>query len=94
MDRRRDLARELDAQLEAGTPPDVAIVPTVGLMHTLASAGRLVPLTSALDGDRLLQDYAPPWIDLGSHDGTLYGIFYKVTDKATVWYNPKAFAAG
>jgi alpha-glucoside transport system substrate-binding protein len=24
----------------------------------------------------------------------LYGIFYKVTDKATVWYNPKAFAAG
>ena len=39
------------------------------------------------------REYAPAWIDLGRHDGRLYGIFYKVTSKATVWYNPKAFAA-
>ena len=39
------------------------------------------------------RDYAPAWIDLGSHAGKLYGIFYKVTSKATVWYDPKAFAA-
>jgi len=38
-------------------------------------------------------DYEPAWIDLGSHNGDLYGIFYKVTNKATVWYNPKALAA-
>ena len=42
---------------------------------------------------QVTRDYAPAWIDLGSHDGKLYGIFYKVTDKSTVWYNPKAFAA-
>ena len=50
-------------------------------------------LPSVMDMGRLQTDYAPAWIDLGSHDGDLYGIFYKVTNKATVWYNPKAFAA-
>ncbi len=39
------------------------------------------------------RDYAPAWIDLGSHAGKLYGIFYKVTNKAAVWYSPKAFVA-
>jgi alpha-glucoside transport system substrate-binding protein len=40
-----------------------------------------------------MRDYAPAWIELGSRKGKLYGIFYKVTNKAAVWYNPKAFAA-
>jgi len=39
------------------------------------------------------KDYAPAWIELGSYNGELYAIFYKVADKATVWYNPRAFAA-
>ena len=42
--------------------------------------------------DQVDKDYAPAWIDLGSRDGELYGIFYKVTNKATVWYDPPAFA--
>ena len=89
----RDLPGELDAQIEAGTPPDIAILPNIGLMHELADEGQLVALPSVMDMDQLQKDYAPAWIDLGSHDGELYGIFYKVTNKATVWYNPKAFAA-
>jgi alpha-glucoside transport system substrate-binding protein len=43
--------------------------------------------------DAIRRDYAPAWIELGSHDGTPYGIVLKVTDKATVWYDPGAFAA-
>ena len=62
-------------------------------MHELAAAGQLVALPSVMDMGQLQTDYAPAWIDLGSHHGELYGIFYKVTNKATVWYNPKAFAA-
>ncbi len=89
----RDLPGELHAQIEAGTPPDIAILPNIGLMHELADEGRLVALPSVVDMDQFRKDYAPAWIDLGSHDGELYGIFYKVTNKATVWYNPKAFAA-
>ncbi|MGB8861270.1 MAG: ABC transporter substrate-binding protein [Ilumatobacteraceae bacterium] len=89
----RDLPAELDEQIKAGTPPDIAILPNIGLMRELANAGDLVALPSVMDMDQLRKDYSPAWLDLGSHDGTLYGIFYKVTNKATVWYNPKAFAA-
>ena len=89
----QDLPAELDAQIEAGTPPDIAILPNIGLMHELADEGQLVALPSVMDMDQLQTDYAPAWIDLGSHDDELYGIFYKVTNKSTVWYNPKAFAA-
>lgn len=89
----RDLTAELTKQIEAGTPPDIAVLPNVGLMHELAADGRLVPLPTVLDGDQLQADYSPAWLDLGSHDGELYGIFYKVNDKSTIWYAPKAFAA-
>ncbi len=89
----RDLPSELRAQIDAGTPPDIAILPNLGLMHQLAAEGRLVALPSVLDATQLQKDYAPAWLDLGSDGGQLYGIFYKVTNKATVWYAPKAFAA-
>jgi alpha-glucoside transport system substrate-binding protein len=87
----QDLAGALNAQ--AGTPPDIGVLPNPGLMQQLAQEGRLVPLDSVMDMGQVSSDYAPTWIDLGSHHGTLYGIFLKVTDKATVWYNPNAFAA-
>jgi alpha-glucoside transport system substrate-binding protein len=90
----RDLPGDLDTAMTAGDPPDVAILPNLALMQQLAADGKLVPLDSALDMDRVARDYAPAWIDLGSYDGRLYGIFYKVTNKSTVWYSPRAFAAG
>jgi alpha-glucoside transport system substrate-binding protein len=89
----RDLTGELHAQIAAGTPPDIAILPNVGLLHELAADGQLVPLASVLDMQQIQQDYSAPWLDLGSHDDELYGIFYKVNSKATVWYAPTAFAA-
>jgi alpha-glucoside transport system substrate-binding protein len=46
-----------------------------------------------MDMDQVKKDYAPAWIDLGSYNGDLYAIFYKLSNKATVWYNPRAFAA-
>ncbi|MFN8024519.1 MAG: extracellular solute-binding protein, partial [Acidimicrobiales bacterium] len=88
----RDLAGELQDELVQGTEPDVAILPSIGLLHQLAAAGELVPLRTVLDAAQLDADYSPPWLELGSVDGELYGIPYKVTDKSTVWYSPPAFA--
>jgi alpha-glucoside transport system substrate-binding protein len=89
----QDLPDDLDARTQAGNPPDIAILPNPGLMQQLAKEGRLVPLNSFMDMNQINQEYAPAWIDLGSYNGDLYAIFYKVANKATVWYNPKAFAA-
>ena len=87
-----DLAGAIADHEQADVPPDIAILPNLALMEQLAGDGELVPLDSVLDMTNVKKDYAPTWIELGSHGGKLFGIFYKVTNKAAVWYNPKAFA--
>jgi alpha-glucoside transport system substrate-binding protein len=89
----QNLAETLTAAIQAGNPPDIAVLPNPGLLHQLARDGSLVPLKSVLDMKQVTADYAPVWRDLGSDSGELYGLVYKVTDKSTVWYNPKAFTA-
>jgi alpha-glucoside transport system substrate-binding protein len=89
----QDLPGVLTTRMQNGNPPDIAVLPNPGLMQQLAREGKLVPLNSFLDMDQINKDYAPAWIDLGSYNGDLYALFYKVSNKATVWYNPRAFAA-
>lgn len=89
----RDLAAVLTTRVEAGNPPDLAILPNPGQMHELAAQGVLVDISTFMDMDQLKSDYAQSWVDLASHEGTLYGIFYKVANKSLIWYNPKAFQA-
>jgi len=88
----RDLPGALAGHMTTGDPPDIAILPNLALMEQLADDGKLIPLDSVLDMKDVTRDYALAWIELGSHEGKLYGIFYKVTNKAAIWYNPKAFA--
>lgn len=89
----RDLAAVLTTRVQAGNPPDLAILPNPGQMVELAKQGKLVDISTFMDMATLKKDYAQSWLDLASYDGKLYGIFYKAADKSLVWYNPKAFAA-
>ena len=89
----RDLTSVLKARVTAGNPPDVAILPNPGQMVELAREGKLVALDSFLDMDTTNQQYAQGWIDLGTVDGNLYGIFIKAASKGTIWYSPKNFTA-
>jgi len=89
----RDLIAVLRARVAAGNPPDVAILPNPGQMVELAGEGKLVTLDSFLDMDTTNQQYAQGWIDLGTVDGNLYGIFMKADSKGTVWYSPRNFIA-
>ena len=50
-------------------------------------------LDSFLDMNKFRKEYSQAWIDLCTVDGKLYCIVYKASNKATVWYNPKALAA-
>jgi alpha-glucoside transport system substrate-binding protein len=89
----RDLTAILTTRIEAGNPPDIAILPNPGLMAELAKEGELVPLSAFMDMNMINQDYAKGWVDLGTVDGRLYAIFVKASDKGTVWYDPKTFTA-
>jgi alpha-glucoside transport system substrate-binding protein len=82
---------------QAGSPPDIAILPQPGLIQDLASKGLLTPL-----GDDtqtwLAENYAAgdSWVGLGTYkgkDGTpaLYAFPYKIDVKSLVWYVPENF---
>jgi len=86
----RDLSAILRARVSGGNPPDLAILPNPALLQDFASSGDLMPIDDVVD---LEGSYAQTWIDLGSADGALYGMFIKASTKSTVWYDPTEFEA-
>ena len=82
----------LSTQVAGGVPPDVAILPQPGLLRDLASIGALVPIAGTVR-DHVDANFAPVWNELGSADGVLYGVFFKASNKSTVWYNVDLFDA-
>ncbi|HVM17777.1 MAG TPA: extracellular solute-binding protein, partial [Gaiellaceae bacterium] len=79
----------LSTAIEGGNPPDVATIPQPGLMRDLAGRDALQPLDFARED--IEANFAESWIDLGTVDGTLYGLFFKGANKSTIWYNVQAF---
>lgn len=76
----------IQGQLEGGTPPNVAVIGQPALLQSLASNGDLIPLDDDVSS-LVRENYSDSWIDLGSVDGTLYGVWFKAANKSTVWYN-------
>ncbi len=88
----KDFETLINVRVEGGNAPDIAGLPQPGLMMNFASQGKLVPLwPSALA--LLDKNYAPVWKDLGSYNGTAYGVFHRVNAKSFVWYPKKAWEA-
>jgi alpha-glucoside transport system substrate-binding protein len=82
---------------QAGSPPDIAVLPQPGLLADLASKGFLVPL-----GDETAKFVADnygagaSWVELGSYkdkDGAkrFFAFPYKADLKSLVWYVPENF---
>jgi alpha-glucoside transport system substrate-binding protein len=77
-------------RVEGGNPPDVAALPQPGLMKSFAEKGALKPLWPEILS-RIADNYTPVWKDLGSFNGTPYGVFHRVNVKSLVWYPKKAW---
>lgn len=82
---------------EAGSPPDIAVLPQPGLAAELAAKGYLRDLGDET-GQWLEQNYAAgeSWAALGTYpgqDGTphVYAFPYKADVKSLVWYVPENF---
>jgi alpha-glucoside transport system substrate-binding protein len=82
---------------EAGSPPNVAILPQPGLIANLVKKGFVEPLGD--ETQKWLEDnYAAgsSWVSLGSYEGPdgttrLYAFPYKIDVKSLVWYVPENF---
>jgi alpha-glucoside transport system substrate-binding protein len=82
---------------QAGSPPNIAILPQPGLLKDLAAKGFLVPLkddTSAW----VKENYGAgqSWVDLGTYKGkdgkdAFFAFPYKADLKSLVWFVPENF---
>lgn len=82
---------------EAGSPPDVAVLPQPGLIADLAGKGFVVPL-GAETAQWLTDNYGAgaSWAALGTSKGQdgaeqLFAFPYKADVKSLVWYSPENF---
>ncbi len=80
----------LMARLAEGRPPDLALLPQPGLLRDLAANGQLVPLDQTITTE-VRRNYSQVWQQLASHDGQLYGVWFKAANKSLIWYNVAAF---
>ena len=85
----QDIATVLSTAVEGGNPPDVAALPNPGLMRDFASRDAIQPIEFARDA--VAENFSEDWIQLGSVEDELYGVFFKAANKSTVWYNPQVF---
>ncbi|AKO96970.1 ABC transporter substrate-binding protein [Marinovum sp. SP66] len=82
---------------EAGSPPNVAVLPQPGLIQDLVSKGFVEPLSDETQA-WLKENYAAgeSWVSLGTFTGPdgedrLYAFPYKIDLKSLVWYSPDNF---
>ncbi len=61
-------------------------------MVDLVARDALVDINDAV-GSIVNDNYASVWRQLGTVDGTLYGVWFKGANKSTVWYDVAAFDA-
>ncbi len=87
----RDLDAALSTLIQNNQPPDIAILPNPGKMQELVRQHKLVPLDTFLDMEQIRREYSPFWLDIGSDQGVLYALFFKVANIATIWYSPVHF---
>jgi multiple sugar transport system substrate-binding protein/alpha-glucoside transport system substrate-binding protein len=86
-----DLATVLGSKIAGGQAPAVAMLPQQGVLVEYAKKGWVKPLGTAAQ-QAVAANYSKIWQDLGSVDGTLYGVYFKAANKSTVWYRPQAFS--
>ena len=85
-----DVAAYVGPRIEGGDPPDVAILPQPGVLQTFAKQGDLVDIEDVA-GDEVDANFGETAREVGSADGTLYGVWFKTAQKSTVWYNKSVF---
>lgn len=80
----------LGSKIAGGQPPDVAMLPQVGAIKQAVEKKWAKPLGAEAKA-QLAKNYSQGWQDLGTVDGTPYGVYYKAANKSLVWYNAKVF---
>ncbi|HLR56481.1 MAG TPA: ABC transporter substrate-binding protein [Actinomycetales bacterium] len=79
-------ATTLGTQIEGGSPPDVALISQPALLEQLASDGDLQAISDETK-DIVSENYSESWVELATVEDDQYGVWFKASNKSTVWYN-------
>jgi hypothetical protein len=79
----------LSTAVEGGNPPEMASLAQPGVVADFARRDALQPLDFVADD--IEENFGKSILDVGSIDGTPYGLLFKAANKSTVWYNVAAF---
>jgi alpha-glucoside transport system substrate-binding protein len=90
-----EASREMEAQLptrvQAGNPPDIAILPQPGLLQTLVrDYDAVLPAPEQVEAN-VDEGWAPEWKEYGTVDGEFYAAPLGSNMKSFVWYSPSMF---
>jgi alpha-glucoside transport system substrate-binding protein len=89
---RTDYATVLRTRIQGDNPPDVAIIPGIGTLRSLARDGSLISMADlGINQGDIEDNYAPGILDVGVVDDELYGIMVKLNSKSTIFYSPDRF---
>jgi alpha-glucoside transport system substrate-binding protein len=84
-----NLAPLLSTAVEGGNPPDIAAIGQPGLMADFAAQDAIVPIDDLRES--IVDAFGESVADVGTVDGTQYGVMFKGANKSTVWYNVASF---
>ncbi len=87
----KDLEAVLTTGVASGIVPEIAGLPGPGAMREYMSAGNIVDLATVVDRETYEAETAPAFVELGTVDGKLAGVFIKSAVKGNIWYNTEHF---
>lgn len=90
----RDLEGTLDRSLAVGDAPDVVGLAGPSHLVRMTASKTLKPLDDVIDLGRYKSDTAPAFVDLGTVNDRLMGVFIKATVKGLLWYDPHVYRMG
>ncbi len=85
----KEFEASISVRVDAGDAPDIADFPQPGLMAGFVRQGKTIDPTSFIPMDWLQQQYNQSWLDMGTVDGVMGGVWHRFNGKSLVWY-PKA----
>jgi alpha-glucoside transport system substrate-binding protein len=75
----------LSTAVEGGNPPEMASLAQPGVVADFAERGALQSIDFVQDD--IVDNFGQSILDVGSVDGTPYGLLFKAANKSTIWYN-------
>lgn len=84
------LSQVLPSEVQQGTPPDIAVLPSTGELAEYVQSGDLQPLDGVIDKEQ--QNAYGPWLELLKQRGKLYSVPVKASLKSIIWSRKDTFA--